>query len=111
MSDRPVVPNTTAADAGTLARIDELRRRIDELDVQLVALLNARASCALDIGRIKRDLGMEIYQPDRETQVLAQVRAASGGPLPPDAITRVFERIIDEARRLERTGAPEESQT
>jgi chorismate mutase-like protein len=89
--------------------LDQLRHRIDELDVQLVALLNARAACALEIGRLKRELGLEIYQPDRERQVLHQARAASQGPLPPDAITRVFERIIDEARRLERVAQADES--
>jgi chorismate mutase-like protein len=92
-----------------LMTIDELRRRIDALDAQLVRLLNARAACALEIGRLKKALGMEIYQPDREREVLRQARSASSGPLPPEAITRVFERIIDEARRLERTAQADES--
>ncbi|HEY8536693.1 MAG TPA: chorismate mutase [Vicinamibacterales bacterium] len=88
--------------------IDELRRRIDELDERLVELLNERARCALRIGEIKQELGLEIYQPERESQVLAHVRAhgaAIGGPLGPEALTRLFERIIDEARRLERESA------
>lgn len=85
-----------------LADMDELRRRIDQLDEALVRLLNARAACALEIGRLKRALGMEIHQPVREREVLDHVRAVNGGPLDPAAITRLFERIIDEARRLER---------
>ncbi|HEX7088231.1 MAG TPA: chorismate mutase [Vicinamibacterales bacterium] len=88
--------------------IDELRKRIDELDERLVELLNERARCALRIGEIKQELGLEIYQPERESQVLGHVRAhgaAIGGPLGPEALTRLFERIIDEARRLERESA------
>jgi chorismate mutase len=79
-----------------------LRRRIDLLDEQLVALLNQRSACALAIGEIKQALGLEIYQPEREREVLRHVRGLNGGPLDDDAIARLFERIIDEARRLER---------
>jgi chorismate mutase len=88
--------------------IDQLRQRIDELDERLVELLNERAACALRIGEIKQTLGLEIYQPDRESQVLGHVRehgVAIKGPLSAAALTRLFERIIDEARRLERESA------
>ena len=79
-----------------------LRERIDELDEQLVRLLNQRAACALDVGRAKDALGLAIYQPEREREVLDHVAAMNGGPLDQAAIRRLFERIIDEARRLER---------
>jgi chorismate mutase len=83
--------------------LDDLRRDIDRVDEVLVRLLNERARVACEIGRIKKDMGIEIYQPDREKQVIAHVRGiAVEGPLGPDAIARLFERIIDEARRLER---------
>jgi chorismate mutase len=88
--------------------IDELRQRIDELDEELVRLLNQRASCALEIGRLKQQAGMQIYQPSREAEVLQHVQGrtiAMGGPLSPAALARLFERIIDEARRLERESA------
>jgi chorismate mutase len=84
------------------ADIEDLRKRIDLLDESLVRLLNARAACALEIGRIKRDLGLPIYQPDREAEVLRNVQAVNTGPLDQSAIKRLFERIIDEARHLER---------
>lgn len=87
---------------GAAARIEELRHRIDALDERLVVLLNARAGCALAIGQLKEELGLQIYQPDREREVLAHVRRVNRGPLDDDAIARLFERIIDEARRLER---------
>lgn len=79
-----------------------LRDRIDALDEQIVVLLNARAACALEIGEIKRRIGMEIYQPGREQAVLDHVRGVNEGPLDANAVARLFERIIDEARRLER---------
>lgn len=82
--------------------LDDLRRRIDLLDEHLVRLLNARAACALEIGRLKRELGIDIYQPAREVEVLAHVGDVNTGPLDTPAVRRLFERIIDEARRLER---------
>jgi chorismate mutase len=83
-------------------RMRALRERIDALDEQIVVLLNERAACALEIGEIKRAIGMAIYQPGREKDVLDHVRRVNAGPLDGDAVMRLFERIIDEARRLER---------
>ena len=83
--------------------LDDLRADIDRVDEVLVRLLNERARVACEIGRVKKEQGIELYQPDREKQVLAHVRSiAAEGPLGADAIARLFERIIDEARRLER---------
>jgi chorismate mutase len=82
--------------------IDDWRRRIDEIDAQLVELLNRRSDCAIEIGRVKRALSMKIYSPDREKQVIENVRRLNSGPLDDDAIQRLFERIIDESRRIER---------
>lgn len=84
------------------AQLEDLRKRIDLLDESLVRLLNARAACALEIGRVKRAMGVPIYQPEREAEVLKNVQAANTGPLEEAAIKRLFERIIDEARHLER---------
>lgn len=83
--------------------LDDLRDDIDRVDEVLVRLLNERARVACEIGRIKKTAGIEVYQPEREKQVLAHVRGiAAEGPLGADAVARLFERIIDEARRLER---------
>ena len=83
-------------------RLPELRRQIDAIDDQLVALLNARAALALAIGHIKHEAGEALYQPAREADVLAHVRHVNSGPLDDGAVTRLFERVIDENRRLER---------
>ena len=86
-----------------LMTLDDLRQDIDRVDEVLVRLLNERARCVCEIGRLKKELGIEVYQPTREKEVITHVRAiAAEGPLGPDAIARLFERIIDEARRLER---------
>ena len=85
--------------------LESLRARIDGLDESLVRLLNERAACALEIGRLKREVGLPVYQPEREAEVLRRVRRVTqdaGGPLGPDAMARLFERIIDEARGLEK---------
>lgn len=81
------------------------RQRIDEIDLQLVKLFNERTQCAIEIGHIKKRLGLEIYSPSREAQVIANVTNANTGPLDAEAIRRLFERVIDEARRIERIHA------
>ena len=88
--------------------IEELRGRLDIIDDQLVRLLNVRVACAVEIGRLKHEQGVAIYQPDREKQVLGRVRASAvalAGPLNADAVVRIFERVMDEARRAERRAA------
>ena len=91
--------------------IADLRRRIDDLDELLVRTLSARAACALEIGRQKKLLGLEIYQPSREADVLSHVQTINPGPLNNESMKRLFERIIDEARRLEREAAPEDEKS
>jgi chorismate mutase len=91
--------------------IDKWRRRIDLIDGQLMSLLNSRSACAVEIGRIKRRLGLPVYSPEREAWILERVMRDNPGPLDPTAVKRVFERVIDESRRLERLAAdgPEET--
>ena len=87
------------------AEIDAWRNRIDTIDEQLVRLLNSRSACAVEIGRLKRRLGLPVYSPEREAWILERVMRDNPGPLEPTAVRRVFERIIDESRRLERLAA------
>ena len=82
--------------------LDGWRRRIDEIDRQLVKLLNERSSCAVEIGQIKKKMSLPAWSPEREAEILRHVVKANGGPLDNAAIRRLFERIIDEARSLER---------
>lgn len=85
--------------------MDDWRCRIDAIDQQLVKLFNERTQCAIEIGHIKKRLGLEIYSPTREAQVIANVTNANRGPLDAEAMRRLFERVIDEARRIERIEA------
>lgn len=84
------------------SRIETARRDIDAIDDRLVELLNRRAERVGEIGRAKRRLDEPIYQPDREEEIFARVRTQNRGPLDDEALRRLFERILDEARRLER---------
>ncbi len=83
--------------------IEDWRRKIDDIDKRLVELLNERSRCVIEIGRIKNTSGDALYQPDREKQVLDAAARMNPGPLPDAAIRRLFERILDEARSVERT--------
>ncbi len=82
--------------------IDHWRDEIDDIDRSLVDLLNKRAHCADEIGRIKERLGLPAYSPKREHEVLDNIMKHNNGPLSDTALRRLFERIIDESRKLER---------
>jgi chorismate mutase len=82
--------------------IDEIRIKIDELDRQLLRVFNERAALALEIGEIKKELGLPVYDPSREKLIFEAMKAANPGPLDDGAIVRMYERVIDESRRLER---------
>jgi chorismate mutase-like protein len=84
------------------ARLDEFRVLIDEVDRRIVELLNERTRVVEDIGRVKRQAELPIYEPKREDMVFANVMASNDGPLTPEALRRIFERIIDEMRRVQR---------
>jgi chorismate mutase len=85
-----------------LVRLREAINRVDEV---IVRLLNQRAKYAVQIGEAKAILGLPIYVPEREKEVLWRAEQASHGPLESVAIRRLFERIIDESRRVEREAA------
>jgi chorismate mutase len=80
----------------------ECRDRIDELDRRILELLNERTRIVEEIGRVKRHLDLPIYEPKRETEVFENVTGHNAGPLTPDGVKRVFERIIDEMRNVQR---------
>ena len=82
--------------------IADWRKKIDELDLRLVELLNQRAKAAQEIGKLKRNTKMPIYEPDREKKIFENVRQANGGPLPDGELRHVFERIIDVMRNIQK---------
>jgi len=82
--------------------LERCREKIDELDVRLVDLLNERTLVVEQIGRIKQHLKLHIYEPKREEQVFANITQHNKGPLPQESIKRIFERIIDEMRTVQK---------
>lgn len=85
-----------------MADVQVLRKQIDAIDRQVVELLNARATLAMEIGKAKAAEGMPVYDPQREEEIMQHVTASQQGPMTPQAMRRVFERIIDEIRTVER---------
>jgi chorismate mutase-like protein len=86
----------------SMERLAECRREIDVLDLKILALLNERTRVVEEIGRIKRKLTLPIYEPKREDEVFRNVTAANPGPLTAEALKRIFERVIDEMRTIQR---------
>ena len=95
--------------------LEALREEIDKIDEVIVRLLDSRARCAYAIGRLKHELGQaDLRAAAREAAVIAHVRQvneALGGPLDGDAIARLYERIMDEARRIQRIEAERDRET
>ena len=85
-----------------LQKLEEHRREIDELDLRILELLNARTKVVERIGAIKKEMAMPIYEPKREDAVFRNVIEGNHGPLSEGAVRRLFERIIDEMRTLQR---------
>jgi chorismate mutase-like protein len=85
-----------------LSALARCRERIDEVDRRLVELLNERTTVAEEIGRIKKGAELPIYEPKRETQVFDNITSHNRGPLTEDGLKRIFERIIDEMRRVQK---------
>ncbi len=92
----------TAVPPRTSAGIDDLRKRIDLLDDVLLRIFNERARLALEIGEIKKGALLPVYDPAREKRIFARMKGDNPGPLDDGAIVRLFERVVDESRRLER---------
>src|ERR1700761_6552570 len=90
--------------------IADWRTRIDELDEQIVKLLNERAACATATGDLKRESSAPTYEPQREQQVIAHARSVSPGPLAPEQVQDIYERIMDIMRSLQRAdhGLPQQ---
>lgn len=83
-------------------KLEEYRVLIDDVDRRIVALLNERTGVVRNIGRVKREAQLPVYEPQREEQVFANITEANRGPLTEGAVRRIFERVIDEMRTIQR---------
>ena len=84
--------------------IADWRKKIDELDQRLVELLSERARAAVEIGRLKRDTNLPVYEPERERIVFENVQEMNPGPLPGRDLVRIYERIMDVMRNIQKEG-------
>lgn len=82
--------------------IADWRKKIDELDHELVRLINERANCAMEIGRLKQGLAMPVYEPDREKVIFDNIGKLNQGPLSQIQLRQVYERLIDVMRQLQK---------
>lgn len=108
----PAWANLSSPEAA-VETLEKARVRIDAIDVSITRLLNERARVVEVIGQAKQRLALKVYEPKREQEVMANIAGANEGPLPNEALSRVYERIMDEMRTLQRDRmkAKEESGT
>jgi chorismate mutase-like protein len=103
MSEPLKTPGTTPPlETSALETLAHCRVQIDAIDVRLLELINERTAIVEEIGRVKQHLSLAVYEPKREDQVFANVLAHNHGPLSPEAVKRIFERIIDEMRTVQK---------
>jgi len=85
----------------TVPELDELRRAIDAVDRKILELVAERVRLVLAVGDVKRARGLTVYDPERERRVLEALAELAPQPLDATTVKRIFERLIDESRRLE----------
>jgi chorismate mutase/prephenate dehydratase len=85
-----------------MSSLEDLRKRIDEIDRQLVNLLNERAGIVVDIGKLKSQTGSPVYAPDREKEVLEKVTKHNKGPLPDKCLQAIWRELMSGSFVLER---------
>ena len=81
--------------------LKELRERIDGLDDGIVRLLNERTALSVEIGRLKREAGLDICDPSREESIYRKLAQNHGGMLPEGALREIFREIISASRALQ----------
>lgn len=81
--------------------LDELRRSIDAVDQEILRLLHERIRLVMQVGEYKRQRGIPVYDPERERLLLERLSSAAESPLDGPTIRRIFERLVDESRRIE----------
>ena len=85
----------------TAPELEALRRSIDDLDGRILELVAERVKVVLAVGQFKRDNDLAVYDPERERNMLDRLCSRAPAPLDGDTVRRIFERLIDESRRIE----------
>ncbi len=82
--------------------LEELRKRIDDIDYQVVQLLNERARVVIEIGKLKNKTDRPVYSPEREKQVFAKIVEANKGPLPDKCLVAIWRELMSGSFVLEK---------
>src|SRR6516164_4927823 len=102
MTRTKLEPGTNAVSSRVAATLRSLRTQIDRLDLQILKLVNERASVAAEIGKYKNEAGGEVFSPAREEEVLQNVVEATKGPLDEGTIKAIFREIMSGSRALQK---------
>lgn len=78
--------------------LSELRNEVDNLDGKLVKMLNDRTEFAIKIANVKKEMGLPIYTPERERDIMIKISNMNKGPLSDESLQRIYERLLDESR-------------
>ena len=84
-------------------RLEESRKQIDEIDSEIVALLNRRASVSRRIGELKTRAGLPVVDLDREEIVLRKIVRDNSGEIDPGSLMRIYREVLEESRRIQTT--------
>ncbi|MBI5410223.1 MAG: prephenate dehydratase [Nitrospirae bacterium] len=84
-----------------MSELDKLRKKIDELDLRILELLNRRAEIAIEIGKAKQDKNLNIHSPEREREVLRRLSGNNPGPFPDNALKLIYEEILSASLSLQ----------
>jgi len=88
--------------AGTQEQLAAYRQQIDSLDQRIVELFQQRARVVEEVGKIKRQAHLPVTVPRREQQVIQKAEElAKGGPLPAEAVGRIYQKLVEEMRNWE----------
>jgi chorismate mutase / prephenate dehydratase len=88
--------------AGTQERLDACRQQIDSLDQRLVEVIQERARVVQEVGAIKQEAHISVTDTGREQRVIQKAEElAKGGPLPPEAVGRIYQKLVEEMRNWE----------
>ena len=81
--------------------LDILREQLDIIDEQILSLLSERAKVVMKVANFKRHHNIPVYIPEREASIIERLRTINPGPLPGEAIERIYRTVVEEMRKFE----------
>jgi chorismate mutase/prephenate dehydratase len=90
--------------------LDALREQLDSIDERLLSLLSERAEIIRQVADFKRQHHLPVYVPEREVSIIKRLRTLNPGPLPGDAIERLYRAVLAEMRKFESEHGPHQEE-